>query len=79
MPSYDYRCTQCRTQFQARHRMSAAGPPCPICASAAERIILAAPVVHGYMARGREAAVRTYEHQETGRLHGPGCPCCHSG
>ena len=79
MPSYDYRCTQCRAEFQARHGMTAKGPPCPACGAAAERVILAAPAVHGYMARGREAAVHTFEHQETHRAHGPGCPCCHSG
>jgi putative FmdB family regulatory protein len=77
MPTYDYRCSSCGTLFQARHTMDAARPKCPSCGGLPVRLILSAPAVHGYMARGREAAVRTFEKQETGAGHGPGCPCCH--
>lgn len=77
MPTYDYRCTHCDAQFQTRHAMTAAGSPCPFCGATARRVILAAPAVHGRMARGREAAVRTLERQGQRIAHDPGCPCCH--
>jgi putative FmdB family regulatory protein len=77
MPTYDYRCPNCQTEFQAYHAMTASAPTCPECGALPQRLILAAPAVHGHMARGREAAVRTFEKQETRAGHGPGCPCCH--
>lgn len=77
MPTYDYRCPDCHTLFQAYHAMTAREPHCPVCGAAPVRIILSAPAVHGYMARGREAAARTFEKQNTETGHGPGCPCCH--
>lgn len=77
MPTYDYRCPNCHTLFQARHAMAAGGPDCPACGTAPERVILSAPAVHGHMARGRESAARIFERQETETRHGPGCSCCH--
>jgi len=77
MPSYDYRCTRCHSQFEARHAMTAARPPCPSCGGAAELMFLSAPAVHGHMARGRELAVRSLEPRQHSGGHGPGCPCCH--
>lgn len=77
MPTYDYRCTNCLTLFQAYHAMSVGGPDCSACGAQPERVILSAPAVHGHMARGREEAACTLEKQETRTGHGPGCPCCH--
>jgi putative FmdB family regulatory protein len=77
MPSYDYQCRRCDTRFEARHPISAPRPPCPDCGGQTERVILYAPAVHGYMARGREQAVRTLEPPAPGSGHGPRCPCCH--
>jgi putative FmdB family regulatory protein len=77
MPTYDYRCPNCHTQFQAQHAMTAAKPDCPACGAPPDQVILSAPAVHGNMARGREAASRTFEKQEISIGHGPGCPCCH--
>jgi putative FmdB family regulatory protein len=77
MPTYDYHCPDCRTQFQVHHAMAAASPDCPVCGALPQRVILAAPAVHGRMARGRESAIRTFEKQGAGLAHGPCCPCCH--
>ena len=77
MPTYDYRCPACDGVFQAHHAMAASTPDCPVCGSVPVRVILSAPAVHGHMARGREAAVQTFEKQEARTGHGPGCPCCH--
>ena len=81
MPSYDYYCPVCQTRFQARHAMNAEPPACAVCGNPPVRVILSAPAVHGHMARGREAASRTFEQQASKTAHGPGCPCCskHSG
>lgn len=75
MPTYDYCCSRCQIQFEARHGIAEEPPVCPHCAASVSRVFLSAPAVHGYMARGREAAARTLEPAPTG--HGPGCPCCH--
>ncbi len=77
MPSYDYVCTQCRHPFTARHGMTEPAPGCPHCGGAVERAFLVAPAVHGAMARGREAAVRSLIPAGTKGGHGPKCPCCH--
>jgi len=77
MPSYDYRCTRCHTQFEARHGIAAARPACPRCGGDAKLAFVSAPAVHGHMARGRELAVRSLEPKRHPAGHGPGCPCCH--
>lgn len=77
MPSYDYRCTRCHSQFEAHHSMAAPRPPCPSCGGVPEPVFLSAPAVHGYMARGRELAVRSLEPKADVAGHGPGCRCCH--
>jgi len=77
MPTYDYRCTSCGSSFEATHGMGADGPACPQCRGPAQKVFLSAPAVHGYMARGRDLAVRTLEPKSSGTAHGPGCPCCH--
>lgn len=76
MPTYDYRCCQCGHSFEARHPIDVCAPPCPACGGAADKVILSAPAVHGYMARGRELAVRSLEPREAHTGHGSGCPCC---
>jgi putative FmdB family regulatory protein len=78
MPSYDYRCTCCSTHFEAWHAIADTAPPCPTCGGAAIKELLAAPAIHGHMARGREQAIQSLQPTDAaapGR-HGPGCPCC---
>lgn len=77
MPTYDYRCVNCNGVFEATHRMSDDQPPCPQCGGTAERVFLYAPAVHGFMARGREAAACSLEPPSGPSRHGPNCPCCH--
>lgn len=72
MPRYDYLCSRCGTAREVRQSVTAPAPDCPDCGSSMQRLILHAPAVHGHMARGREAAVRSLP--ET--THGKGCPCC---
>ncbi len=75
MPTYDYLCTQCKLQFEARHSINAPGPTCPACGGETEKIFLCAPATHGNMARGRNIAMRSLE-PEAGQ-HRPGCGCGH--
>lgn len=70
MPTYDYRCVSCGTEFEVVHGMSAPSPRCIACGDLAERVILVAPVVHGAMARGRDRAARSLPQC------GKGCRCC---
>ncbi len=76
MPSYDYLCPSCRQRSELRHAMDAAAPRCGVCGTILKRVVLSAPAVHGRMARGREAAMRSLG-PGPGRGHGKGCPCCH--
>ncbi len=77
MPIYDYRCPRCATSFEATHRIGADPPACPQCGGPTGRVYLTAPAIHGVMARGREAAMRSLEPQPPMAGHGLGCPCCH--
>lgn len=70
MPTYDYRCILCHTDFEAHHGLSAPAPACHRCGGEARRVYLSAPAVHGAMARGRDLAVRSLP--ECGK----GCRCC---
>ncbi|MCF7989092.1 MAG: zinc ribbon domain-containing protein [Thiohalocapsa sp.] len=77
MPLYDYRCTECGSLFETSHPMGAAAPGCPACGALATKAFLAAPAVHGNMARGREEAVRTLDvdRSTSTHVHGPNCGC----
>ena len=47
MPTYDYRCPNCRHEFSKFHKMSAKGrPKCPECGTPAERQITGGAGVH---------------------------------
>ena len=74
MPAYDLRCLACGAMFEVRKRVADPLPRCPCCSGVARVVILHAPAVHGRMARGREAAMRSLE---PAPAHGDGCPCCH--
>ena len=77
MPTYDYECTQCDIRFEARHPINASSPHCPTCGGAAQKLILSPPATHGYMAHGRDLAMRSLQ-PKPGRekhQHGPGCGC----
>lgn len=79
MPTYDYRCCECGTPFEASHAMNEHAPDCPSCGGRAEKAILVAPAMHGHMARGRELAMRsllTSRSKAGPNGHGPGCSCC---
>jgi putative FmdB family regulatory protein len=77
MPTYDYLCTRCKLQFEARHAINASSPDCPACGGAAQKVILSAPSMHGHMARGRELAMRSLQPKpgQKNHVHGPGCGC----
>ncbi|OZA29852.1 MAG: hypothetical protein B7X93_05345 [Hydrogenophilales bacterium 17-61-9] len=70
MPIYDYECRSCSARFEAFHPIGAPAPGCPRCNGAARKLVLAAPVIHGEMARGRERAVSSLP------VCGKGCSCC---
>lgn len=70
MPIYDFQCSVCRGQFEARRTLAADAPPCPRCGGTTLRKILSAPAIHGAMARGRERAAKSIP--ECGK----GCRCC---
>ncbi len=77
MPTYDYRCTQCSLQFEARHSINSSAPVCPACEGETEKVFLSAPAAHGNMARGRDQAMRSLEPKAGLHQHGPGCGCSH--
>jgi putative FmdB family regulatory protein len=70
MPTYDYQCSQCGTRLETRHALSEGPPTCHACGGALRRVLLHAPTVHGFSARGRAAAARSLP--ECGK----GCRCC---
>ncbi|MHB1512679.1 MAG: FmdB family zinc ribbon protein [Acidiferrobacter sp.] len=69
-PTYDYRCLRCEQRLTARHPVHALRPHCPYCAGPLRPVVTTAPAVHGTMARGREAAIRSLEHPPAP------CPTC---
>ena len=77
MPTYDYQCTQCNQQFEARHPINALNPNCSACGGATEKVILFAPATHGTMARGRDLAIRSLQPKpgQQKHIHGAGCGC----
>lgn len=77
MPTYDYRCFQCKQQFEARHPIKADNPGCPACGGATEKVMLSAPATHGNMALGRELAMRSLlpKSNQGKHVHGIGCGC----
>ncbi len=70
MPNYDYRCLECRTQFEANHAVTDTAPPCVACGGRSRLIILSPPAIQGFQARGRDAAARSLPDC------GKGCRCC---
>jgi len=77
MPNYDYRCTQCKVQFEANHRINDIRPTCPTCGEACEKLILSPPAAHGYKAIGREQAMHSLQPKAPNNRHqhGPSCGC----
>ncbi len=77
MPTYDYLCTQCKLQFEARHPINAGNPDCAICGGRSEKVMLSAPAAHGDSARGRELAMRSLlpKPNQENHVHGAGCGC----
>ncbi len=47
MPTYDYQCQACKTDFTAMHKISEPAPACPECGAADVKKQLSAPAVHG--------------------------------
>ncbi|CAL61622.1 Putative regulatory protein fmdB [Herminiimonas arsenicoxydans] len=88
MPTYDYVCKECGP-FEALRSMSSRDDPidCPHCASAAQRIWLAAPRL-AVLTDEKRHAMSTNEkasHEPmssknyTSKAHPSGCSCCSSG
>ncbi|SEN67498.1 FmdB family zinc ribbon protein [Nitrosomonas marina] len=79
MPNYDYKCIPCNLRLEARHSINARAPNCPKCEGVLTKLILSAPTVHGYMASGRENAIRSLQPKQRlgNHLHTPGCKCGH--
>lgn len=47
MPRYDYRCTECSTEFELVQKFSEAGQgECPLCGGAGQRVFHAVPVIY---------------------------------
>ncbi|MBT9591517.1 MAG: zinc ribbon domain-containing protein [Thiobacillus sp.] len=70
MPIYDYECRRCSKRFEALLPIGAPAPRCSNCNSVVRKLVLAAPVVHGGMAHGRERAMSSLP------VCGKGCSCC---
>ena len=77
MPTYDYRCLDCQQQLEVQHAIQKESPACPTCGGRMEKVMLAAPAMHGHMARGRERAMRSLDPAPgaSPHTHGPGCQC----
>ena len=43
MPTYDYHCTQCQTEFTVQHKINDPKPACPDCGGGEVKKKLAAP------------------------------------
>lgn len=77
MPTYDYKCTQCLTQFVAQHAIATSSPACPACGGMVRKLILSPPATHGSMAQGRQLAMDSLRPGQEKHAHGPGCGCAH--
>lgn len=72
MPIYDYVCTRCNHRGEKFSGYSDPNPTCPACGASTARLP-SAPALHGSMAQGREAAMRSLA---TGTAK---CPACTAG
>jgi putative FmdB family regulatory protein len=70
MPTYDYKCTQCYTQFEVLHSIHECSPKCPACGGTVKKLFLSPPAVHGYMAYGRELAMRSLRQEQKQEIPG---------
>ena len=61
MPIYDYKCIRCNMQFEAVHPINTCSPKCHACGGTVNKLFSSPPAVHGYMARGRELAMRSLQ------------------
>lgn len=69
MPLFDFVCPVCEKPEERLWRQGDPTPTCPTCSQPLQRVI-GAPAVHGGMARGREAAIRSLDNGQ------PSTPCC---
>ncbi|QFY42587.1 zinc ribbon domain-containing protein [Candidatus Methylospira mobilis] len=70
MPTYDYHCTQCQTEFTVQHKINDPKPECPDCGGEVKKK-LAAPAIGG-IAAGRASASQLPPCGMAG-----GCACRH--
>ncbi len=75
MPTYDYRCTQCKMQFEANHRINDASPACSSCGGVCEKLILSPPAAHGYKAIGRKQAMEALQPKISNKPHQHSASC----
>lgn len=64
MPIYDFSCSICGLKFEVFNSYSEKNITCPACGEMAIRLPCA-PALHGSMARGREAAMRSLDEGHT--------------
>ncbi len=75
MPTYDYRCTQCNEQFEAKHRVNDASPACSNCGGVCEKLILSPPATHGYKVMGRQQAIDSLQAKVANNSHQHSASC----
>lgn len=75
MPTYDYRCTQCKMQFEANHRINDASPACSSCGGVCEKLILSPPAAHGYKTMGRKQAMDALQPKVSNKAHQHSASC----
>lgn len=68
MPTYDYHCDTCETDFSAMHKIEEPAPICPNCGGPVKKKI-SAPAVHG-------AAERSVSAGTAAAAHGCGAGAC---
>ena len=71
MPRYDYRCTECASEFELVQKFSEAGQgECPDCGGAGQRVFHAVPVIYkgsGFYTTDYGRPKRPAEGSESGR------------